>query len=723
MNKIGRYIITKKLGEGGMAMVYLAHDPMLRRDVALKLLRADLAEDDDLVTRFCDEATTAAGLQHPNIIEVYDFGNEGGHYYLTMPFLSNRTLRHLFVKEAPFSLEWVASFLLPIADALDQAHEINLVHRDIKPTNILMDERWNPILSDFGIALIIREVKITRPGTVLGTDAYMSPEQAAGDIATKQADIYSLGIVLYEAITGKVPFKGIGRSIWYQHLHMPPPSLRSINPHIPLAVENVILKALAKTPEARFDSAGQMAEAMWMALYGQKPPTVLPGLVSPQVVIPATGGVFGWFKKLWDFINPAPSPAPKPLTEKTEYFTAPVIPPLDDSKHKIIDPDRPASYQTNIAEPSAPPVTPEPSLLPTEMMSPSEVGYEQPTPPPVPSVSDSIEPPGGAVSGRLYIERDADTRLKNQMIKRNVGTLTTIRAARQTGKSSLLAQGIRHARQHEVHVVDVDMQRVGKEYLQTPEHFLRYLAKYIVSKLRLDMNFVAQAWDGPLGPQDKLTILLEDYVLPASDKPIMLAMDEVDRLLETDFHTDFFGLIRSWHNSRAFDDEWRKLNIVLVISTEPHLLIADVNQSPFNVGLRLSLEDFNEAQVHDLNQRHGSPLSSKDIPKLMELLNGHPYLTRQGLYTLVTQPSLSWTDVTMVSLTDQGPFAEHLQRYNRLLRDQPILRAGLRQVINENRCPDEMILYRLLRAGLVTGTSSSCTCRCNLYRMFFRGKL
>jgi len=339
-----------------------------------------------------------------------------------------------------------------------------------------------------------------------------------------------------------------------------------------------------------------------------------------------------------------------------------------------------------------------------------------------PRFLDELEAPGGAVKprDRLYIERDADTHLKHEIVKS--GTTTTIRAARQTGKSSLLARGLDRAREHNSKVVCLDLQCVDSDHLASPDIFLHCLAESIARRLRLDLSEVDKLWRGSLGPQDKLTYLLEDYVLPESDGPIVLALDEADRLLQTYFYKDFFALIRSWHNKRAFDDRWNKLNIMMVISTEPYLLIPDANQSPFNVGLRLYLEDFDDAQVRDLNWRHGSPVKGGDLPQLMELLSGHPYLTRKALYALVTEP-LTWAGLMRAAPTDQGPFGDHLRHNHWLLRDRPDLREALRQVVHHNRCDDETALFRLLRAGLVKGSGDVCKCRCDLYRMYFKDKL
>jgi hypothetical protein len=352
----------------------------------------------------------------------------------------------------------------------------------------------------------------------------------------------------------------------------------------------------------------------------------------------------------------------------------------------------------------------------------NETDLQPPLPEFDPRLVESMEAPGGVVKFRdtFYIERQADAQLRREAIK--AGSTTTIRASRQTGKSSLLVRGVNEARQNGASIVNLDLQRVDGDRLASPDLFLRDLAELIVRKLRLDVSEVDRAWRGSLGPQDKLTYLMEDYILPQSNNPIVLALDEVDRLLQTPFHNDFFALLRSWHNSRALDEQWDRLNLVMVISTEPYLLIADANQSPFNVGLKIYLEDFNEAQVRDLNQRHGAPVGEADFPQLRKLLGGHPYLTRKALYTMVTE-RLPWNRLTQTATLDQGPFGDHLRRQQWLLRDEADLRAALKQIIEHNTCTNEEALFRLLQAGLVKGSGDAYRCRCDLYRIYFKDKL
>jgi hypothetical protein len=215
---------------------------------------------------------------------------------------------------------------------------------------------------------------------------------------------------------------------------------------------------------------------------------------------------------------------------------------------------------------------------------------------------------------------------------------------------------------------------------------------------------------------------VQSHLLSISDSPLVLAIDEADRLLQTDFYNDFFGLLRGWYNLGAEEGPWKKLSIVLVISTEPHLFIRDLHQSPFNVGLPLNLQDFNEAQVRILNQRYGTPVQEDDLPKLMHLCNGHPYLTRKALYTMAVR-KLTWADLTRLAATDNSPFADHLNHQYHLLSNNSQLKKALKQLIHAQRRPTEPALTSLLRAGLVKKIGQTYMPRCELYRLYFERKL
>jgi hypothetical protein len=351
-----------------------------------------------------------------------------------------------------------------------------------------------------------------------------------------------------------------------------------------------------------------------------------------------------------------------------------------------------------------------------------EATFYPPLPEFDPRFLKQLDVPGGAVklSDKLYVEREADSRLKEQLTR--WGTTTTIRAPRQTGKTSLLMRGIQHARSHDHTAVFFDMQSSGRERLASSEVFLRSIAEAISDELTLDESLLEQAWQGTRSPSIKLQRFLEKQILPSLDKPLLLAIDEADGLLQSNFYADFFGLLRSWHNRRATNTEWEKFNLVLVISTEPYLLITDINHSPFNVGLHLGLSDFTVDQVRDLNLRHGSPIKANDQVALMNLLQGHPYLTRRALYAL-TAEGMSWAQFVREAPTEQGPFSDHLRHQYWNVRDKPELKQALKEILNTRRCSDDLSLFRLLKAGLIKGTNDNYMCRCGLYELYFKDKL
>jgi len=338
-----------------------------------------------------------------------------------------------------------------------------------------------------------------------------------------------------------------------------------------------------------------------------------------------------------------------------------------------------------------------------------------------PRILDELEEPGGSLklNDKFYIKRDADEKLKRNIVK--TGSTITVRASRQTGKSSLLVRGLQHIHDS-ANIIYLDLQSIEHTEYESSNQFLKYLAVTMARKLKMHNVVVNQIWQDRLGPQDKLVKVLEEYILPKTDRQIILAMDEADRLLGVPFQSDFFAMMRSWHNTRAMDPLWNKLNLVMVIATEPYLLISNPNQSPFNVGVNLDLEDFNHDQVQDLNYRHGNPIKGKDIGIFFELFNGHPYLTRKALYMLVGE-HWDWNTLLELSTNDQGPFADHLRRQLWIIREDKDLQASLRQVIRLNRCDDDKILWRLMRAGLVKGSGDYYRCRCGLYEEYFKDKL
>lgn len=256
-----RYKIIKSIGEGGMANVYLAYDTILEREVAVKILRGDLAEDEKFVRRFQREANSASSLKHPNIVEVYDVGEDNGKYFIVMEYINGKTLKSLIKKRGVLTVEEVVDIMLQLTSAVSCAHDSYIIHRDIKPQNVMILEDGRVKITDFGIAMALNSNELTQTNSVMGSVHYLPPEQANGSGSTIKSDIYSLGILMFELLTGKLPFKGENAvEIAIKQMREPIPSVCEISPDIPQIVENVILKACAKNPKNRYDSAREMYE-------------------------------------------------------------------------------------------------------------------------------------------------------------------------------------------------------------------------------------------------------------------------------------------------------------------------------------------------------------------------------------------------------------------------------------------------------------------------------
>ena len=262
-----RYEIIKTIGEGGMANVYLANDTILDRKVAIKVLRGDLSNDEKFIRRFKREALSVSNLSHPNIVEVYDVGEEDGNYYIVMEYIDGKTLKQLLQKRGALTLNEVIDIMTQLTDGLAHAHEAYIIHRDIKPQNIMIEDNGLVKITDFGIAMALNSTQLTQTNSVMGSVHYLPPEQANGKGSTVKSDIYSLGILMYELLTGSVPFKGdTAVEIALKHMKEKIPSIRKQNPTIPQSVENIVLKATAKNPKNRYDNVRDMYKDLQTAL-------------------------------------------------------------------------------------------------------------------------------------------------------------------------------------------------------------------------------------------------------------------------------------------------------------------------------------------------------------------------------------------------------------------------------------------------------------------------
>lgn len=332
--KLGKYRIIEHLGTGGMSEVYKAYQPGLDRYVAIKVLHSFLATEEDFLTRFRREAKVAAMLRHPNIVRVHDFDAEEKIYYMVMEFvdgLSLKTrLREMTEQDQTLSQKEIIRIVAAVANALDYAHQRGMVHRDIKPANIMFTQDNEVILMDFGIAKMVNVAGLTASGAMVGTPAYMAPEQGLGQAGDERADIYSLGVVLYQLLTGHLPFNAeTPMGIVLKHINEPLTSPREINPDLPSGVETVVMRALAKRPEDRYQTAKNLANDLRQAIAGEPIELVEP-IEQDETVISSTFAT-------------AVSARPRRQISQWEKATlpsAPVYPPTADSdgpskRHRI----------------------------------------------------------------------------------------------------------------------------------------------------------------------------------------------------------------------------------------------------------------------------------------------------------------------------------------------------------------------------------------------------
>jgi hypothetical protein len=333
-----------------------------------------------------------------------------------------------------------------------------------------------------------------------------------------------------------------------------------------------------------------------------------------------------------------------------------------------------------------------------------------------------LEAPEGAMNPEspFYIERSSDA-IALDAIAATSGATVTIKGPRQIGKSSLLMRMKAAAERAGKRVVYLDFQQVDGVALANADIFFRQLCAWIGDELGFEDQTEA-FWNRPSGNSVRTSRYLQNHLLKALDRPLLLAIDEIDSIFQATFRSDFFGMLRSWHNNRASAPIWGRLDLVLVTSTEPYRLIENLNQSPFNVGETIALADFTPDQAAELNRRHGSPLAPDELQQLTDLLRGHPYLIRRALY-LIAGGRFTLPDLLRAAAADAGPFDVHLSYYLMRLREQKDLAQGMLQVIRSYSCAEERVGERLESMGLARRDSNSLWPRCQLYAQYFEERL
>lgn len=675
--QVGRYKVLSLLGAGGMGEVYLAEDLQLRRKAALKLLPKEFTSDRERLLRFEQEARAASALNHPNIITIYEIGAAStesvGLHFIAAEYVDGQTLRRR-MRQAPVTLGEALDVAVQVASALAVAHQAGIVHRDIKPENVMLRHDGYVKVLDFGLAKLT-----TQAAAAWNPDS--DPEASTRDLI-KTDPGKMMGTARYmspEQIRGQ---EVDGRSDVFS-----------------LGV--MLYEMVAARAPFNGATAGEMMAAI---LNSQPPPLTQQTRESPS--------------ELERIVNRA-------LMKDREARYQTVNDLLRDLKNlklelefaaKLRQAAGPGENGAEAADQFTAAVT---RPLVTESL------YSTQLSPPSLASQESLESVGGAVplDSEFYVMRPTDAEFHAALSRRD--SIVLIKGARQVGKTSLLARGLQRGREAGAKVVLTDFQSLNAGCLESVENLFLAIAGLIADQLDLDV-FPDQVWHQQLSPSVNFERYWRREVLAKSESPIVWGMDEVDQLFTCDFGSEVFGLFRSWHNKRALDPAgpWRRLTLAIVYATEAHLFITDMNQSPFNVGTRLQLEDFTAEQAEELNRRYGSPLRDRtETARFFNLVGGHPYLVRRGLYEMVAR-GIDFAALEARADHDEGPYGDHLHRLLLSLMQDAALCDVVRGVLRGQPCPTPESFYRLRSAGLMAGDSPKLVRpRCQLYTRYLERNL
>lgn len=787
-----RYEIERELGRGGIAVVYLARDlSLMSKHVVIKLLLEKSSQNQWLKQKFRQEIEALARVDHPSIVSVLDVGetDEGKTFYV-MQFIEGVNLRSR-MRAGGMDLRQVAHILKQVSQGLAAVHEKGVFHRDLKPENIMLQNLSGGLeqikIIDFGIARVENSQMADNSSftVVAGTTSYICPEQLMSKPYMATGDIFSMGVLAYEMLTGQLPFKpnSIFHLLYLQGegVKVKPSRLR---PELSSKVDDVILKALAFHPEHRYQNAMEFGEELSNALgftgslslkrdvvevvdqvdtlkVVKRSTVEIPNRIllvySEDAKIDGNLALLLERKLLARGYDTSIYRSEDDLGKRLENIDFVVLligatsleNPLflqrinlvkqlaSQTGHLRIVPLR-VSYTKEYPEELALLSDLEIILwrsqddterVVLELLSifdqkiPAEVMASPVQHPSMPV--QALETPGGAVplDSRFYVERKTDEDFRLAIGRQD--SIVLVKGPRQMGKTSLLARGLQQARQGGCRVVLTDFQKLSAEQLQSSEKFFLAVSELLADQLDLDV-VPADVWNTRRGPSINFERFIRREVLSKVDSHLVWGMDEVDRLFGCPFASEVFGLFRSWHNERSLDPAgpWQRLTLTIAYATEAHLFITDLNQSPFNVGTRLVLEDFELKHVLELNERYGSPLHGREqAVELMKLVGGHPYLIRRSLHEMVVD-RLSFKAFTEVATSEEGPFSEHLHRLlASIVRDTQI-RDSMIAILQGRQCPGVESFYRLRSTGAISGDSSrTAVVRCRLYEDYLKKHL
>jgi len=621
-----------------------------------------------------------------------------------------------------------------------------------------------------GTATVTAEESATSSGEFVGTVAYMSPEQARGEELDARSDLFSFGVVLYQMATGSSPFRGDTSAVIFDGiLNRAPVPATKVNPQVPRELERIIDRALQKERELRYATAADICTDLQRLSAQLKNSSSRPAVTTTETVV---GEVALLYKR-----NAQPDEQLLRLLEdelvRNGYRVFidrhllvgmewareierrickadAVIPLLSESSIT----SEMLAYEIQIAHEAAQKQNGKPRILPIRVnfsdplpdtmsatvdpLQYAEWKSAADNPALIMAVLDSLRNPqqdrtslklesvGGAVplDSAFYIVRPTDDDFLSAIARED--SVVLIKGARQMGKTSLLARGLSEARKSRAKVVLTDFQKLNAAHLETIESFFLALADSIAEQLGFDDIVPEQGWNPRRGPSMNFDRFVRREILKRVDTRLVWGMDEVDRLFSSRFASEVFGLFRSWHNERSLDPTgpWQKLTMAIAYATEAHLFITDINQSPFNVGTRLFLEDFTPAQVSELNRRYGHPLkNSAELSAFYDLLGGHPYLTRRGLHEMASRAT-SFEMFAERAGRDEGPFGDHLRRLLVMLAQDQAICEVVRALLGGRHSGTPEDFYRLRSSGIVLGEPGhDMRVRCRLYEIYLKQHL
>jgi len=683
-----------------------------------------------------------------------------------------KTLSHLLADRRRLPIEEAAQLGLALTDALGYLHSCGLVHRDIKPSNIIF-VNGTPKFADVGLV-----ADIGQNSSYVGTAGYIPPEGPG----SAQADLFSLGKVLYQVVMGldEAEFPNLPSSLADANNI---PELLRFNEIILKACQadyrlrfqsademGAALRLLVRDrqpPPPSSPPAGMTGAPSDTAVARKTP--------SPAATAPRQGGALQRLKVAvlykanvptdWRLLQVLQGELgksgyevfyDKDLAIGVEWAreiesnirgadAAIILLSAASIQSEMI------AYEVEIAHQSAQQQHGKPRLLPVRVQFTGSLPYTlagildplhyflwqspqddqrlvdeltraldaSPASPPS-ATHVTLESIGGAVplASQFYIERPTDREFQSALAR--CDSIVLVKGARQMGKTSLLARGLQEARKSGAKVALTDFQKLNAKHLGDVEAFYLTLGEFVADQLDLSV-FPEDIWDKRRSPNTNFERYLRREVLARISGHFVWGLDEVDRLFTCPFGSEVFGLFRSWHNERALDPEgpWSRLTLAIAYATEAHLFITDINQSPFNVGTRLTLDDFTFKQVLDLNQRYGSPLQSDaELQEFYALLGGQPYLVRRGFNELAGG-SVNFAEFTANADKDEGVFGDHLRRILVLLAKDSELSNAVRGILRRQPCLNPSTFYRLRSAGLMRGDSpQEVRPRCDIYARY-----